>query len=235
MKHIVDIICEVVDSCKTSGLVVTLTDNGDNTYSIVTPSTTGIDVGRYISFLNTTNFTKSFYLVLSKTSNSFKISESKGVVITKLGVWVTLQPYFLFEKWLGAANEVSLNHIVSNYTKQNYPLVFLLLDITENRGDNVSIFSEVRIKVFFINQTVIDVDANYRLQNNFKTILIPLYEKFVAGLNNNYYVFNNQLIKHTYTERFYLGSAGVNQNALNDAVDAIETEFNIKIKNVTNC
>lgn len=231
MKHILDILDEIVDSIRDTSTINNIVDNHNDTYTITTNDIKELTINTYVLFKNTANFTKSFYLITTVLGNTFTISETSGLTITTLGTWKALAPYFLFEKWVGAANEVSINHFVTNYTKQNYPLVLALLDITEDREQmGGSVYSEFQINFFIINKTEIDSTAKYRLENNFKTILIPIYEKLMTALKESYYtIIENNLLPHSYTERYY------QPNQLNDIVDAIELNMNLKIKNIPIC
>ena len=229
MKHILDILFEIVENIRDYANVTNIVDNSNNTYTISTNSTKNLKINDYVYFKNTDNFIKSSYLVTEVNSTNFKISEKKGISINKKGIWYSSKPYYFFEKWTGAANEVSLNHVTSTFSKQNYPLIFVLLDITEKR-EVVTDYREVDLKVFFINNTKQEVNAQYRLLNNFKTVLIPLYQKFIANIKTSYYVhLQNDLLPHDYVERYYA------PNQLNDIVDAIECTLTLKIKNQYNC
>lgn len=231
MKHILDILDEIVESIRDANTITNIVDNSNNTYTVYTSDVKGLTINSYVKFANTTSFTKDFYLITDVSTNNFTISETSGLTINLFGSWTALTPYFLFEKWDGAANEVSLNHFISNYSKQNYPLILVLLDISENREQlGGSIYSELSLNIFIINKTEVDVTAKYRLENNFKTVLIPIYEKLINALKNSYYtIIDNNLLQHNYTERYY------QPNQLNDFVDAIELNLNLKIKNIPIC
>lgn len=237
--HIINILEQIVENIKEESNILNIVDNDDNTYTIQTNNLKSLQIKDFIKILGNPDF-QDYYEIskIDNLQNNITIKSAKGKNISDFTKWKAAKPYFIYEKWMGVSNEILLNHITNKYTKQNYPLIFLLLDIYEKRESNISnILTEAEIRIFFINNTLSDVNSKYRLENNIKINLIPIYENFLNELKSNTYIIKNpfQNIEHTYVERFFLGNETKNQNKINDYVDCIECNFKLNFRKIFEC
>lgn len=160
------------------------------------------------------------------------ITEIIGECVANLRTTPTGAPYYLFEKWKGAANDLTYKEISNTYRLKKFPLIFMLLDIDEIRNE---VYFETRFKLFFITESKQDANADWRYNNIFKPVLIPLYNSFVNELIlHKNLIIDTNYPKHTYVERYFLGIVDKQQNRVNQIVEAIETDFTLKVKNLLN-
>ncbi len=232
--HIIDLISSIVDNIRIENNIILSTDNLNGTYTIATDNVDLLSANDFIEINGVQNILVTSVNTLLKT---FEFSHPPGTVFS--GKWKANKPYFHYEKYTGAANILieKKKSILNKY--QQYPFIFLLLDIPENRDPELANYSEIpNITLLFVTQTDPAKKADWRHNNTFKNILRPLYQRFIIELNDSFYIAKKRtdLIKHTYTEHFFLGSESPNQNQFNEYIDAIEINIsNLKIKNLKNC
>ena len=96
---------------------------------------------------------------------------------------------------------------------------------TKNISEELNSINNMTI--YFIKDTREDKSSNWRLDNVFKTVLIPLYEEFLLALcKSNYTTLNrSSKVEHNYIEKHLLGITDGNQNKVNQWVDAIEIQI----------
>lgn len=111
------------------------------------------------------------------------------------------------------------------YTK--YPLVYLVMDFPEDRGNQPGFYATVTLEIVIAHQTDATYKASERMQNVFKPVLYPIYYSLLDAIaahpmiNEN----NADIIKHRKIDRVYWGResiGGTDGNVLNDYVDAID-------------
>ena len=77
--------------------------------------------------------------------------------------------------------------------------------------------------------------ADYRKENIFKPILVPLKELFFETIQSSHFtrVFSFEYEKLRYDEyfRYFYGSADKNKMVLNAPTDAIEIDFDVTFEN----
>lgn len=78
-------------------------------------------------------------------------------------------PYFDFGKWHEAVDSLTAKNLTSITQGQKFPLVFLLLDISETKSQN-SGFSKADINLFIINKTEVEYKPNQRHLSTFPLI-----------------------------------------------------------------
>jgi hypothetical protein len=149
--------------------------------------------------------------------------------------WKAKKPYFDYEKILGESNTLLEKTNSAIYRLQKYPLIFLPLDIEQERDVDSAIQIQLKNVIFYILTSTENNNqyANWRLTNIFKTILIPIYEKFFEAIKISPYIYDkNNLINHLYIEN-YLQSDN-NNNIFNEYTDAIQLRFsNISLINLS--
>ena len=237
--HIIDIISEVVDSLRDAAVITGITDNLDNTYTITTSDTGELANDDYINITDTLGYNFDTWKVSNLvTDTSFDISnqvQETGIAIPlTFGVWKSNKPYFHFEKFQGEANFLTLLNKDPDYRFQKFPLIFLLLDITEERTKtNIN----TNLTLYFITKTDATKQASWRHTNTFKATLIPLMNNFLAALADSIHSVPQprRRYEYTYTEKYYLGSISPDQNSLNQAVDAIEIVLPYTYQQIDEC
>ena len=224
MIQIEDLFSEIVDSIRSVGNITFY----DSITSIITvDDVTDLKVGDFIKILADADVENV------KITNilGFDITISTSSSIINPASYKANAPYYDFEKWTGAANELLLKDDSPLYRNQKYPLIFMLLDIEEEKDSDRQTFTIARNLNFIIATGTSKTDeSTWRLENIFKLILNRLYEKFIAAIKSNEYIrdyitIDNRL-PHTCTKRYFLGTSDANQNKFNDFVDAIELNIN---------
>lgn len=122
-----------------------------------------------------------------------------------------------------------------------YPLIHLVQDVVEERGQDVNVYSSSLLNIIFIHQT----DQNYKIDDRdekvFKPVLWPMYYQFMEELKKSEWVFGDYdttgEFRHRVIKRAFWGNRNLqgSKNILNDYVDAIEIQ-NLQLKiNFSNC
>ncbi|MBD3198023.1 MAG: hypothetical protein GF317_23435 [Candidatus Lokiarchaeota archaeon] len=167
--------------------------------------------------------------VLTINSGTLQFTVRSSENLTGAVTWKAKKPYFEYEKFLGEANRLLEKSNSPVYRLQKYPLIFLLLDIEQDRQQNQIQDSVINnVNIYFITQTNNSKKyAKWRLENIIKPVLIPMYENFMSELIKHENVMGiNDLIPHSYIERFFIGTEDNNQNQFNDWIDAIQININ---------
>lgn len=160
------------------------------------------------------------------------LSDVVDVVSTTLG----LDIYFTF----GPVAEI-INKMVA-MTKQpsgqsRYPLIALLTDFPEEMGESTNIYSRATVNLIIANWTNPKIMAEKRLTDNFKTVLMPIYEQLKTSLrqSNLFDIEDEREIRHTMYKRYNFGrsqffSTGTGADFI-DAVEIQNMELSLKSHN----
>lgn len=109
-----------------------------------------------------------------------------------------------------------------------YPLVWLVQDFKEPRGQKAGIYASVMLNIVIAHQTVNTYTITDRDAKVFKPVLYPIYYALLDGLNDDSrHIMRGPLEvpPHTKTDLAYMGKqaiGGTSANVLNDFVDAID-------------
>lgn len=229
--HIIDIFSELVASLRKTGIITNIVDNTDNTYTLTVTNVSDLSINDYITIAGSGAINTSNARVIAKSNslNTITVSLTSGKVISTFGTWTSNKPYFYYGKDVEAANYLSYLEKSNTFKLQKFPLIYLTLDINENRDTIIKTIPS--LKLYLITESQQNYTNIERL-NVYKTVLIPLYEDIIENIQNNFYfVLDNKNIEHQYVERFFLGSESQNQNILNQVCEAIELTFNnLRIK-----
>lgn len=115
-----------------------------------------------------------------------------------------------------------------------YPLVYLVQDFRERRGQQPGVYAEVNLNIIIAHHT----DQNYkitdRMANVFKPVLYPIYYSLIKQLATIPQTLqgNQDVIPHDKWDRSFWGKQAVGGNtslSINDYVDAIEIQ-NLDLK-----
>lgn len=196
----------LVDSLRKTGTITGLSNDGE------------------LTTIATINDLKAFevvsidgvsYRIVSATSNEFVV---KGVISTGTE-WKANAPYYMDGHILEIqARLKELDESTSLLKWQKYPLIILLQDIDYSK--NKIARTSVSVDILIVNITEGTYITEQRRVNNFEPVLDPLYNKFIAAVNdsNNFFINGNWNL----TRRYYWGSELANKNPVSDFLDAIE-------------
>jgi len=136
----------------------------------------------------------------------------------------------------GHYQEIANKLTLKNKNNLKYPLIALILDVTERETIQPDIYKEYDFRMVIVQNTEHNYTSTQRRDNIFKPILQPIYRKLIDAIKYSGKFRTSNIIEHTKYDRYYLGSQSANQNRLNDFVDAIEIEFrNMKLFKESNC
>lgn len=122
--------------------------------------------------------------------------------------------------------------------KNKYPLIFMPTDIEESRGERSDLQSTIIIpSIVILNATKKEYYAEQRYENNYKTVLVPIYKAFLTAIAQNvaFGETDDFQIKHNYIERYSWGKyalfqeSGINADFI-DAIEIKNLELTIKRK-----
>lgn len=108
-----------------------------------------------------------------------------------------------------------------------FPLVFMFVDVTEPRGF-IGDYADLRLRLAILNFTDRTFKAKDRLENNYKPIIMPIYNELMRQITLSKFFIdanNVQKIKHKTTRRYYWGRESENGNTANKTafpVDGLE-------------
>lgn len=116
-----------------------------------------------------------------------------------------------------------------------FPLVALLRDFPETKGQEIGIYSEARLNLIIATRTEPTYNSEKRKANSFIPVLYPIWEALEKQINWGQ-EFNTSGIGLDYTQidHYFWGREGIygsDANIFNDWIDCIEIrDLNLKIK-----
>ena len=226
---LVDIISEVVDTMRQTNTIASSVETSGN-YLITTPNT--------LKNSEVVNIDGVDYIVNSVTVDSFNINASTGLDFTGK-TWKALAPYYGHGHLLEVANTLTSKKD-GIYSYKKYPLIVLIQDYEVNKDTaNDAVFGEVSARFAIVNLTKPELKSSERYNENFRTVLFPLYDDFINAINDSlrFVTQGETIVSHTQIERPYWGShLTESKNIFNDFLDAIElTGVDLKISSNINC
>lgn len=115
-----------------------------------------------------------------------------------------------------------------NLRNQKYPLIYLVTDFKEQRGQQAGVYANTRLNIAICHQTQPAYKSAERKANVFEPVLYPIYYAFMEQLTKNSLTMagSPDLLQHDKTDRYYWGTKelGTSRSKLADYVDAIEIE-----------
>lgn len=126
-------------------------------------------------------------------------------------------------------------------TPDRFPLVCLLTDFAEERGEVFGIDSTVNLHLLIADLTRKSYTAEERMTNIFKPTLYPIYIELINQIARSKYFKEStpELIKHTKTDRLFWGKTGIMGNEgliFTDLLDVIEiTNLQLSVKSKKTC
>lgn len=228
MIYIPEKIKEIIDNITLAGDVVDIVEVGNN------------------SDLTITNYDNLLVgMIITLDNVNYQITAINNNVITIIGTGITSTNWSLAINYLFGhrleIQEILENKSNNNKTKfKNFPLVWLDLDIDEQKNVSTLIESEATIILVFAYRTKKEYTASIRLENNFKLILQPILNLFIKSLNSP--KFNPMFVKefgttidYTKVDRYFYGSNDKNKSVFKTLTDAVEISVNLKFRKSFNC
>lgn len=105
---------------------------------------------------------------------------------------------------------------------QKYPMIWLVMDFDEMKGDNMDVYTKGKFSFIFVVDTQPTWSEQQRRDNTFKPILLPMYESFInwIGQSTTFRMPDPSQVKHTFRLRPYWGQGKI--NLFGDFCDCIE-------------
>lgn len=125
--------------------------------------------------------------------------------------------YFKYGDPIEINNQNDNNNIIR---AENYPAIFLFLELDEIR-DSSSYWAKINPRLAIVNTTKADYIASQRLDNNFRTVLYPIYEALMDAIKSSSYV-GNYNIEHIKRDKYFYGRS---KSEFNDNLDAITIDL----------
>ena len=233
--YIVKIIQEVTDAMK-SGTAISITDNGDGTFTINSNDINYIADDNIVSI--TDNTTTADYKVSNVVAKTSSVYASFDITASSLAMPVT----FIGQKPLYIA--AHLDEIIEDLSEEDkiqrikYPLIMFPLDVTEIK-DNLAYHSKINMNLIICVDTKREYKRQEREDNSFIPILEPIRDDFLTELASHAYIqeIQSERIPKNEIKRYFWGKEErlgfYNQNILNDYIDAIEiTNIEVVIKSL---
>lgn len=112
---------------------------------------------------------------------------------------------------------------------EKYPLVALIHNFPEKRGDKTGYYGEVELLLVIAHHTEAQYKAAERYQKSFVPVLYPIYQELLHQIARSpaFAQVSVDSIRHTKADMLHWGrstlySAGPSENQLTDHIDAIE-------------
>lgn len=119
---------------------------------------------------------------------------------------------------------------------EKYPLVALFRDIREDiENQRFGLGTTFKCRFVICTLTSPTLRADDREQQNFKPILIPIFEEIIKQISKSklFGMPNIKDMKIVKYDRYFWGSEQVEKNKLNDYIDAVEVEsISLTLKNI---
>lgn len=227
-EYIVDMFSDVVDNVRETGIVDSFTESS-GTYTIVSDNTL---LENWHVSINSVN-----YKISNVSSTGFTITGETGIDFT-LANWKALEPYYDYGHITDILQKLTIKDGNNDYKFQKYPLIALLLDISESHGEDTNYKYSFSPLILILAKTDKNYTSQERYTNIFKNTLYPIYERLMQEIKL-YRKFDFRykvLIPHTKTDRVYWGSIGAFGNVgiqFNDYLDGIELKIdNINVEDI---
>jgi hypothetical protein len=153
------------------------------------------------------------------------VEDDIGLVVAEMRAMSgTDTPYYLPGYREEIASKLLARNNDKRFTFQRYPVIALNTEFGERKLNGVV---PLHLNIGIIMFTDRNYDTIQRLENIFKPILLPLYEKFFEALSNSpFFSWSGDLEMpdHTMIKRYYWSSTEGRkfENIFNDPIDAIE-------------
>ena len=137
----------------------------------------------------------------------------------------TITSYFRPGYWKEIAQVLNELSSHEDYAGTKFPMICLSEFYKLNKTD-AQTTNSVDFTLFLLTDSETNYSSQQRDNISFDGILLPVYNALITGiLDNKWFRNENREIIHSFEKLPYMGSEGVNQNKLNEVVDAIQLDF----------
>lgn len=141
-------------------------------------------------------------------------------------------PRFYAGNWEEVCNDNKLLAYDKTKDSQRYPLIVLSPIFTEKRGEELGIACEVDVTIYIITETNKNYTVEQRIENVYKPIIVPLYNEMIYTMFRKGKIkFDEVPMSHSNYVKCETENLYYEENKLNDIVDALKININLKIKN----
>ena len=170
---IVDIFAQVVANLRDSGTVVSVVDASGLATITATNTFKEGDI---------VNINSIDYEIEAATSSTFTVIAVAGI-INEDDSWAALAPYFDHGDPIEIANRLSIKDQSAGLERfKKFPLIVLIEDFKESFKDKKIYCYLPEVILSIINSTVPTYSSEQRKENNYKPIIMPLYNDLIHEL-----------------------------------------------------
>jgi len=222
--HIIDLIENVVESVRDTGIIDSIVDNGNGTYNVLT--TEIVETGQWLTISNTPNFNNQ-YKVQSVGIGYFVISETAGKIISTFGTFAANKPYYEPAKFKELATYLTTKNYSKIQREQKFPLILLRLNLGDENANQLTNQCTISgLTIFIIGATQITSSSRFRHENEMP-ILRQVEKKFMFELMKNKRVHSDVT---TYGREELFNVSPANVNILTNAVMITLSNFKYDTK-----
>lgn len=129
----------------------------------------------------------------------------------------------------------------SQFKYKKYPLIVLLQDFQENKGENPMFTMRTSPRVLILDSTERNFDPGQRYDQVFRPVLYPIYNLLLESMaDSGFFNFSTpDQITHNKWDRLFWGREGLyrsEKNVFNDYLDGIDITFiDLQVNNKSVC
>lgn len=240
--YLEDVISNVVDAMKSSGTIISAAETApDSGIWLITVSNTGNLQDNFKVLIES-----KYYRVSDVTDTTFKISSSEDLSGLATKAWIMYFNYLFGHKIevTKIQDQLSSNEI----DNAKFDLIWLMTDITRKRPlKKTNIYRSIDFFMAFVTDSEINfnqinqvqVTSSVRLEQKFKSILMPIIDLFFDKLEVSQEIILNpgEQVSSDEVMRYFYGSQKTDENVLNEPTDAVELKLSLKLNKqfINNC
>lgn len=223
-RFFVDIMSDVVDSMRETG-VVSSSSEVSGVYTLITNNS--------FSALDSISILDVNYLITAATLTTITISAATGLDFAG-ETWKDLAPYYDYGHYMELAARLSRKNTDQVKKFRKFPLILLVTDLKKSYKSHDFDYMISPPVILIINKTDKNYTSQERTDNNFKPILLPLYESFIEKMIDSKLIstpndifLNDRIDHYGWGNETVYGNTGLIFNRYLDAIEINPTELNI--------
>jgi len=140
------------------------------------------------------------------------------------------KPYYLYGHPIDITKQLKYKDNSSEKFKK-YPLVCLLLDNPQKKGDSLNVEYSVSPTVLILAETSSSYLSEERTLGTFKPVLYPIALELILQIENSRHILTrSEGVKCVWTDKYFWGMEGIRMKGydgliFNDHLDGIQLEF----------
>lgn len=151
------------------------------------------------------------------------------------------KPYYLYGHPIDITKQLKLlDNSIERFKK--YPLICLLLDNPQKKGDSLNVEYSVSPTVLVLAETLPAYISEQRTIETFKPVLYPIALELLNQIDNSRHLLTQPKgIKCVWTDKYFWGMEGIKMKGydgfiFNDHLDGIQLEFtDLKVQVYSQC